>query len=92
MPVYPEEALRDRVRGLVILRVLVSEVGDPVEIRVQKAARKDLTDAAVAAARQWKFEPGRKAGVAVRGWATIHFPFEGFQFARTPFPGGFTNP
>jgi protein TonB len=91
MPVYPERALKDRVRGVVVLRVLVSETGQPIEVKVQSGARQDLTDAAVAAARQWRFEPARKAGVPVRGYATIRFPFEGFQFARTPFPGGFSN-
>ena len=92
MPVYPEAALKERVRGVVVLRVLVSEAGQPIEVTVKAAARKDLTDAAVAAARQWRFEPARRNGVAVRGYAEIRFPFEGVQFARTPFPGDFAGP
>jgi TonB family protein len=92
MPVYPEEALKQRVRGVVVLSVLVSETGRPIEVTVKTGARKDLTDAAVAAAKQWKFEPARKNGVAVRGNAEIRFQFEGVQFARTPFPGNFTDP
>ncbi len=92
MPVYPEAALKDRVRGVVVLRVLVSESGQPIEVTVKTAARRDLTDAAVRAARQWRFEPARKGGVAVRAYATIRFPFEGVQFARTPFPGSFSSP
>ena len=35
MPVYPERALKERVRGLVVLRVLVSEDGMPVRITVR---------------------------------------------------------
>ena len=92
MPVYPERALKERARGLVVLRVLVSETGAPVEIKVEKAARADLTDAAVAAARQWRFEPARKGGRAVRTFATVRFPFEGVQFARTPFPRSDVTP
>lgn len=84
MPVYPEKALRERVRGLVILRVLVSETGEPLEVEVVSGARRDLTDAAIAAAKQWKFEPARKDGSAVRSRATVRFQFEGIQFARTP--------
>lgn len=84
MPVYPEKALRERVRGLVILRVLVSETGEPLEVEVVSGARQDLTDAAIAAAKQWKFEPARKDGRAVRSHATVRFQFEGIQFARTP--------
>ena len=85
-PVYPEKALRERVRGLVVLRVQVSETGEPLVIAVEREARKDLTDAAIAAAKQWKFEPATKDGRPVRGYVTLRFPFEGIQFARTPLP------
>ena len=92
MPVYPEKALKERVRGVVVLRVHVSASGLPSEVTVKTAAREDLTAAAVAAARQWKFEPARRNGVAVRGSVEIRFPFEGVQFARTPFPGSLQGP
>lgn len=85
MPVYPERALKERVRGLVVLKVLVSEDGAPARITVEKAAREDLTRAAIAAAGQWRFEPARKNGRPVRTFTTLRFPFEGVQFARTPF-------
>ena len=84
MPVYPERALHDRVRGLVVLRVTVSETGIPTDVSVQKPGREGLTEAAIEAAKQWRFEPGRKGGRAVRTYATVQFPFEGVQFARTP--------
>src|SRR5262249_4198339 len=84
MPVYPERALKDRVRGLVILRVTVSEIGVPTDVSVQKPGREGLTEAAVEAAKQWRFEPGRRNGHPVRTYATVQFPFEGVQFARTP--------
>jgi TonB family protein len=86
MPVYPEKALKERVRGVVVLKVVVSETGQPERITVLKSARADLTQAAIEAARQWRFEPARKNGEAVRTTTTIRFPFEGVQFARTPFP------
>jgi protein TonB len=71
---------------VVVLRVLVSETGDPLEVRVERGAREDLNEAAVAAARQWRFEPAKKDGRAVRSYARVRFPFEGIQFARTPLP------
>jgi TonB family protein len=97
MPVYPERALKDRVRGLVILRVTVSEIGIPTDVVVEKPGREGLTEAAVDAAKQWRFEPGRKGGRAVRTYATVQFPFEGVQFARTPLdlnatPGPLATP
>ena len=85
-PVYPEQALKQRIRGLVVLEVLVSETGLPLTITVQKAARADLTEAAQTAARQWRFEPARKNGRPVRTTTILRFPFEGVQFATTPLP------
>jgi len=87
MPVYPERALKERARGLVVLKILISEEGVPLQVTVEKAARADLTKAAIAAAKQWRFEPARKDGRPVRSSTTLRFPFEVVQFARTPFPG-----
>ena len=86
MPIYPERALKQRVRGVVVLKALVSETGSPLKVDVEKGVRADLDAAAVSAALQWRFEPARKDGRAVRTFATIRFSFEGIQFARTPFP------
>jgi TonB family protein len=86
MPVYPERALQQRVRGEVILLVRVSETGEPLEARVTKHVRDDVDAAAVAAAMQWRFEPARQKGRPVRTDAVVRFSFEGVQFARTPFP------
>jgi hypothetical protein len=45
-----------------------------------------MTDAAIAAVKQWRFEPARKDGYRVRAYTRVRIPFEGVQFARTPFP------
>jgi len=86
MPVYPAEALKRRLRGNVTLRVVVNENGEPGEITVVSGAHRDLNDAAIAAARQWRFEPATKKGRPVRTTTTVRFSFEGVQFARTPLP------
>ena len=83
---YPERALQQRVRGEVVLLVRVSETGEPLEARVTKHVREDVDAAAVAAAMQWRFEPARQKGRAVRTDTVVRFAFEGVQFARTPFP------
>ncbi|HSS43800.1 MAG TPA: TonB family protein, partial [Thermoanaerobaculia bacterium] len=75
-PRYPPIALQARIGGVVVLRVLVSETGTPINIEVAKAAGGGLTDAAAAAVRQWTFEPARRNGIAVQAWTTIPIPFQ----------------
>jgi len=63
-----------------------------MKVDVVKGVRKDIDDAAVAAAMQWRFEPARKDGRAVRTTTEVRFSFEGVQFARTPFPSDRPTP
>lgn len=75
-PVYPPFALRARIGGVVILRVLVGETGTPLDVEVVKDVAGGLGEAAVSAVRRWKFEPARRNGTAVRAWTTVPIPFE----------------
>ncbi len=75
-PVYPPVALQARMGGLVILRVLVSEAGQPLEVDVLRAAPGGLTEAAIAAVRKWTFTPATKGDEPVRAWTTVPIPFE----------------
>ncbi len=75
-PIYPPVALQARIGGLVILRVLVSETGQPLEVEVVRGGAAGLTEAAVAAVKKWTFVPARKADVPVRAWTTVPIPFE----------------
>jgi TonB family protein len=75
-PVYPAAALRSGVGGVVLLRVLVSETGQPLQVEVVRGIRSDLADAAIAALQRWTFDPARKNGRPVRAWTTISIPFQ----------------
>jgi protein TonB len=75
-PNYPQLALRARMRGIVLLRVLVSETGTPERIEVLKEGGGGLTEAAISAVRRWTFEPARRNGQAVKSWTTVPIPFE----------------
>jgi TonB family protein len=77
---------------VVVLQVLVSETGEPLQVRVEQGARAGLTEAAVEAVKQWRFEPATKNGKPVRTFATVRIPFEAIQFARTPFPDPAASP
>jgi protein TonB len=75
-PKYPPIALQARMGGLVVLRVLVSETGHPLEVEVLRAAPGGLTEAAIGAVRKWTFTPARKGDEPVRAWTTVPIPFE----------------
>ena len=75
-PTYPPMALKARIGGIVLLRVLVSEKGLPAQVDVVREGRAGLTEASVTAVRRWTFEPARKDGVAVQTWISVPIPFE----------------
>lgn len=75
-PVYPPMALSQKIGGIVILRVLVSEAGRPLDVEVVRGVRGGLTEAAASAVRRWTFEPALRDGVPVQAWTTIPIPFQ----------------
>jgi protein TonB len=75
-PIYPPFALQARIGGLVVLRVLVSETGQPLQVEVLRGATAGLSEAAVAAVKQWKFTPAKKGDTPVQAWTTVPIPFE----------------
>lgn len=76
-PVYPPMAARQRVTGEVILSILINETGKVQEVRVLRVEKKGMgfEDAAVAAVKQFTFEPGMKDGKKVKTWIPIPFVF-----------------
>ena len=77
-PVYPEDALQQRVQDTVVLKVLIGPGGNVEEIQVLRGSGKapSLNAAAAAAVRQWMFEPARKSGRPVSCWYSVGVPFE----------------
>ena len=74
MPVYPEKALRSASAASWCCECWSPRDGVPLEVKVERGARADLTAAAIAAASQWRFEPARKGGRAVRTYTTSPLP------------------
>jgi protein TonB len=66
-PRYTEQAMRARLQGVVELDALVLPDGRVSDIRVARSLDRafGLDDRAVEAVKQWRFVPGRVAGVAV---------------------------
>jgi protein TonB len=91
-PVYPPEDLEARIRGLVVLRVLVSKTGIPLEVAVEKRGRGHLTEAAVKAVRTWRFEPGVKDGRPMEAWTEVEIPFEAIPYPTSAPPSATPTP
>lgn len=63
-PLYPEEARRERVSGIVVLEVLVDKSGNVRDAIVLKDLP-GLSEPALTAVRQWTFQPATLNGEAV---------------------------
>ena len=55
-PVYPPEAREARLQGVVIMEVTLSPTGEVSDVEVLRSVPQ-LDEAAVAAVRQWRYEP-----------------------------------
>lgn len=66
-PVYPEEARKQKIQGVVEMEATINASGDVVGVRVLPTPSPQplLAKAAVAALRQWKYEPYRINGKAM---------------------------
>lgn len=74
-PQYTEEARRARIQGVVILQAVIDCDGFVTDINVLKGLPLGLTEAAILAVSQWRFEPARQNGqpVSVYYNLTINF-------------------
>jgi protein TonB len=76
-PIYPPEALRNRIEGRVVLRALISATGTVQSLTVHRSSNVPLLDeAALTAVRAWRFQPGLRAGKAVPCEVAIPIVFE----------------
>lgn len=75
---YPDEAKRDRISGIVIVEALIDKAGAVKQVAVLKPLPYGLTESAVKAVRQWKFQPGTLNGqpVEVIFVLTVNFKLE----------------
>jgi len=74
-PVYPPEAIQARVQGVVVLECTISPTGQVVKTRVLRSIPL-LSEAAVAAVRQWEYTPTLLNGVAVPVIMTVTVNFK----------------
>ena len=77
-PRFPDDALREGVRGVVILSVVVLTNGRVEPIEVKRSPDPRLTAAAVEAIRLWHYKPGRLDGVPVPVLTEASFRFDSY--------------
>jgi protein TonB len=84
-PVYPPEALAQRVQGVVILEVVVNEFGRVTQPKVLRSIPL-LDEAALEAVRQWQFTPSMLNGqtVPVVMTTTVNFTLPASDAAASP--------
>jgi len=75
-PTYPEEARKARVDGVVLVEATVGADGAVTEVTPVRSEPMGLTEAALAAVKQWRYEPARDAaGTAVPVTMTVTISF-----------------
>lgn len=75
-PVYPEAARQARTQGAVVLNLRTDKSGNISEVMVLKSPDESLSRAAIAAVKQWKYEPFIKDGQAKEVVFTVTVMFK----------------
>lgn len=75
-PKYPEIARKARIQGIVILEAIINKQGDVTDVKVLKSLNSLCDQAAMEAARQWKFEPGTQNDIPVDVVMTLTVQFQ----------------
>jgi TonB family protein len=74
-PQYTEEARKNSITGVVILRVVFSRTGEVTNIRAMQSLQGGLTEKAIAAARQIRFVPATRNGQPVSMYMQLEYNF-----------------
>jgi TonB family protein len=74
-PQYTEDARRNQITGTVVLRVVFASSGEVEQIRAVRSLPFGLTERAIAAARQIRFEPATRDGRAVSVSMQLEYNF-----------------
>jgi TonB family protein len=74
-PEYPEKLRRAKVQGSAMIRFTISPNGRVLDPEVKSASDPAFGEAALAAARQWRFLPKVKGGTPVSSAAQMPFTF-----------------
>jgi TonB family protein len=71
----PDDEKGFRISGTVLVGLTVTSKGEPADVHVVKSLDKSIDESAIAAVKQWRFDPARRGDqpVAVRITVEIRF-------------------
>ena len=76
-PEYTQEALNARRSGTVLIGLVVTRDGLPIDVHeLRQKIGFGLDEKAIEAVKQWRFEPGKKSGEPVAVEVTVTATFE----------------
>jgi len=75
-PQYTQQARAHGLEGVVVLYVQIDKTGKPVNIKVLRGLGMGLDEKAVAAVKQWRFQPGLRLGRPVSMAAAVNVFFK----------------
>lgn len=83
--VYPQLAYQKRMRGMVVLRMLINERGGIDDVAVLESEPYGIfEEAAAGAARAMRFSPAIRNGRPVKSQKTVEVPFDPYESIRIP--------
>jgi TonB family protein len=83
-PVYPPLARQARIQGTVVLKIVINKDGDVRDVQLF-SGHPMLAPAAIAAVKQWKYQPYTQGGEVVEVSTTVRV---NFTLAGEPVPTG----
>lgn len=74
-PEYNEEGYRQKVQGVVLMRVLIGADGRIQQMKLVYSLHPSLDRQAFLAVKNWRFRPSLQAGKPVAAWNTVEISF-----------------
>ena len=76
-PIYPREEECQGITGKIMLLITVSTDGDPMNIKIERSSHnRPLDDAAIVAAKKWKFTPAARNEKATQRIVRVPVDFQ----------------
>jgi TonB family protein len=75
-PEYSEEARKKGLAGTVVVSLVADQKGAVRDVKVERSLQSALDEQAIAAVRQWRFEPATKDGQPVAVQVKVEVTFE----------------